>query len=235
MALGGCSAPLAAMHSGAATPAPLSAADGDAVKRRDTDALEKKVYELVVNPDSVGTGDGRSAQGSAVMVRCGDRVYCVTAAHLVERDVDSIVAKDYGSQPFRCSLLKAVYDLDVAVLAVAEPEKILADTIVELISPRPVTEGQDVVACGYADERRWCFPARAGQRTLSVKVKDGGRVYHNEVDLSSALLEGCSGGPVFDAAGLLLGICSCGSGAGSGNPPAFFPAPGSLLWLLENL
>lgn len=178
-----------------------------------------------------------NSEGSGAVLRHGNRLYLVTAAHvlrtdeglrikatlpfllleLVERDpanskeamIKSVTATDYHGTEFNCHVVAISADFDVALLSIDELEKVDPWTVSSL-TERNVAKDESITLCGFTYDNYYSIPAKTGQCESSVEITYDKHksVYCNMIYADRGVIPGFSGGPVLSDSGELLGLVS---------------------------
>ncbi len=116
----------------------------------------------------------------------------------------AITIRDYSGREFPCRLLRASSQTDVAMFTIENWQTLSPETITPTIGR--VDEGAWVVLCDSIDSMPQMKCARVGDFALSVATSFGSLA--NQFKVETPMHHGASGGPVFNDAGELVGICS---------------------------
>jgi S1-C subfamily serine protease len=156
----------------------------------------------VSDPGSAGTGTG-----VVIGVRDGD-VYILTAAHVVSRGA-KVQAETFS--PLEPSKVDSTHeggevrfrvtDADLAVIRIPAGKREWA--VVKLAHESDV-KGAWVIGCDDGREPRFTAIALTGKKL--VRRPDGTSAFYSQAEGES--VAGRSGGPLLDAKGQLIGICS---------------------------
>ncbi|MBN1589201.1 MAG: trypsin-like peptidase domain-containing protein [Pirellulales bacterium] len=156
-------------------------------------------YRSVVRVQTVDR-DGSRSFGSGVAVRWGNRLVVLTARHVV-RDAKEVWVR--GHQGYRAArVLRTDATWDVAALATGTTDGFEPAEIAWRATGHP-RAGDRLESCGFGADGRL---AVNGGRFLGYRSTLHGSRAADWLVLSGRARQGDSGGPVFNAAGQLVGV-----------------------------
>jgi len=172
---------------------------------------------------------GDSGSGVIASVN-GDRAFVVTAAHVVRGSPSRIkvIVGDDSAVELRGTLVSSNAASDVAVVAIPAEPRMRAVTFG---SPPPL--GVAIGVLGYDAAARTRYEAGDALRALSSRGTVGRSMSNGRVAMSVTTEPGMSGGPVYDAAGKVVGLVAGRSSSGR-TTFEFVPASAVTRLLAEN-
>ncbi|WP_051639746.1 S1C family serine protease [Cellulomonas sp. URHE0023] len=175
----------------------------------DWEAVSKAVQASVVAIQVTIGGGGGGAEGSGVIV--DDAGHIVTNNHVVgDADKDSIEVTLNDGRIFKATVVGTDPTTDLAVIKLTDPPKDLKPA--EFGDSSKVVVGQAVMAVGNPLGLASTVTTgivSAVDRPVSTSGENGGdATVTNAIQVDAAVNPGNSGGPLFDAAGRVIGINS---------------------------
>jgi serine protease Do len=177
------------------------------------DSLQQNIYDIVGLADKSVfgivnyLGDDVQAMGSGVVYKYSmveDKYYIITNEHVVNGGNNFSVAFSDGSE-YVAELLGYDYEVDIAILKFAAPDKRSQIQVATLGDSDLLTKGTMVIAAGNPQGMNFFGSVTLGI-VSGVERKVDDNQYIDYIQHDSAINPGNSGGPIFNLAGEVIGI-----------------------------
>jgi|GEM_PF-1769140 len=148
---------------------------------------------------------GYVKQGTGFVVLYGDKYYFITNAHVIEHNLEEVIAYDTQGNKFAVTYLGADTFYDIAIYEVETERKISA---LKLGTKDLLKEHIKVSSFGYSEGKRNLEERKGTIEKPNEKIKTHGiRLQGSYIKHTPSLPRGYSGGPLVDAnTGLVLGM-----------------------------